>query len=760
MAQRRRKKEKRHERRRRQPARAQAESPEAPPVQLVADLVAAARDRSESFEANLRALLEFLPGYDPIHLLSLFAFYGHVRIPRDVPAPEDPDHLGQSDVELVQALVLRFPQDTFTTTIADPGAFHQAHDLLKACTRSFQARQWMATFTPVPEEDTFRVEILGRIRSFTQAVRNWSSGEEMIAIIEEIVAPLDSLVEQKAGIRPSRLARLFYSFLEASETRVARHFDALRSTQAPHALEDILEAFVRAFPDLADSVRAAWPTELLRAHPDERESFQEHLFYFAERAYPRIFRFTLDDLAGAYGDLAAKPALHRVMDAHSVAFGELADGNPNYLFLDNPVWTRPFIKLADEVWFCPAFITPLSFCLDIIEDVCQAAGVKEQYHERRAGFLEDAIYHLFCEAFPGARIHRNVQWVEPDSGTRYESDVVLQFGEWLLLIEAKSRRIDDRTRRGAPTQLKRDVREMIEEPAIQSRRFRDFLLANRCVHTLPTDDGGTAVIDSTRIAHIFRLSVSLDHLGDLQTRWPWLQQAGLQRPDVDPAPTIPYSSLKLLFDLLEEPDAKLHYLVCRAEFEHRVNYLGDELDVIGAYLENALNVEDVPLRDGILFLEGRSDALVRQYLSRANPSREHKPSRPFTSFWRTLIRRLEADQPASWLPMVFVLRDIASRDQNAFERNYRTVCRKVAQRRTGYDLGHAETISGPRSHRVGVLGIAYRTSCVRDPETELRALVQDIAATHSAQYLVVLVRDMDRPQQPYNRVFSSGTPRA
>src|SRR5205085_6542386 len=85
-------------------------------------------------------------------------------------------------------------------------------------------------------------------------------------------------------------------------------------------------------------------------------------------AYPSIFRFTLDDLAHAYGDPAARPALHRVMDAHSMAFGDLADANPNYLFLDNPLWTRPFIKLSEEVWFCPAFITPLSFCLDIIED--------------------------------------------------------------------------------------------------------------------------------------------------------------------------------------------------------------------------------------------------------------------------------------------------------------------------------------------------------------------------------------------------------
>src|SRR5262249_50826871 len=157
-----------------------------------------------------------------------------------------------------------------------------------------------------------------------------------------------------------------------------------------HALEDILDAFVRAFPKLAAAARAAWPPELLRVHPEGRESFRvrENLFYFAERAYPSIFCFTLDDLAALYGDSAAKPALRRVMNAHSVDFGELANDTPAYLFLDNPVWTRPFIKLSDETWFCPAFITPLSFCLDIIEDVCRTVGLEEQYFSRRAAFLE------------------------------------------------------------------------------------------------------------------------------------------------------------------------------------------------------------------------------------------------------------------------------------------------------------------------------------------------------------------------------------
>jgi len=725
-------------------------------VHPTADAVEAISRLAESFESNLHALLEFLPDYDPIQLLSLFAFYGHVRISPDV-APDNPDHVVQSDVELVQALTLRFPRTAFADEVPGSGAFHEAHNLFKACTQSFQARQWVATLAPVPEDGTIRVDVLGRIRSFTQAVRNWSSGDEMIAIIEEIVAPLDSLTEQKTGIRASHLARLFYTLLETCKARVARHFVALRATFVPQAIEDILDAFERAFPELADAARAALSPEFLRAHPGERKSFRENLFYVAEGAYPSIFRFTLDDLAALYGDSKGKQALRRVMNAHSVDFGELANHNPAYLFLDNPVWSRPFIKLSDEVWFCPAFITPLSFCLEIIEDVCRAAGLEEQYFSRRAAFLEDAIYRLFSAAFTGARIFRNVQWVDPATSTRYEGDVVLHFDDWLLLIEAKSRRIDDRSRRGAPSQLKRDVREMIEAPAIQSRRFRDFLLANRSVHILTTADGGSAVIDSTQVSHVFRLNVSLDHLGDLQTRWPWLEQAGLLRTDVDPAPTIPYSSLRLVFDLLEEPDAKLHYLVRRAEFEHRVNYLGDELDLIGAYMQNALNFEDVSTREGILCLEGRCDAFLRQYLLRDKSM--HKPSRPFNSFWQNVISRLEFDRPARWLPMVFVMRDFASRDQNEFERNLRMTCRRVAQRRAGCDLGHAEAITGPRSRRVGVLGLAYRASHVSEPEDELRSVVEDIAATHGVRYLVVLVRDMDRPQHPYNRVFDYGLPR-
>jgi hypothetical protein len=62
--------------------------------------------------------------------------------------------------------------------------------------------------------------------------------------------------------------------------------------------------------------------------------------------------------------------------------------------MDNPVWTRPFIR-QDETWLLPVPTTVYSYYPDIFRTLCDATEeLKAQYEDTRAAVLEKQVAEL------------------------------------------------------------------------------------------------------------------------------------------------------------------------------------------------------------------------------------------------------------------------------------------------------------------------------------------------------------------------------
>lgn len=68
----------------------------------------------------------------------------------------------------------------------------------------------------------------------------------------------------------------------------------------------------------------------------------------------------------------------------SIGLGELQSAEASYFFLDNPVWTRPLIKLGSGRFYCALPQTFFSFIFPILDNLL--AGNESARAEYKAAF--------------------------------------------------------------------------------------------------------------------------------------------------------------------------------------------------------------------------------------------------------------------------------------------------------------------------------------------------------------------------------------
>ena len=166
-----------------------------------------------------------------------------------------------------------------------------------------------------------------------------------------------------------------------------------------------------------------------------------------------------------------------------LSFNALANTDIELCFLDNPVWEHPLIRLDSMTWHLPFPSLFFSFCWQLLGGIVKSDGrVSRRYLERRSSYLEGAIASEFQRAFPMATVFVGNFWIDPTSGTRYENDVLVKVESVVIVIEAKSGAIHPSAARGAPLRLEKAIKELIVEPARQSRRLETFLRSRKGTH--------------------------------------------------------------------------------------------------------------------------------------------------------------------------------------------------------------------------------------------------------------------------------------
>ncbi|MEG4855276.1 hypothetical protein QUB10_30885 [Microcoleus sp. B5-D4] len=704
----------------------------------------------QQFETSFKILQKRVFQVEPCSLLSFFAYYGLTTSPGINREWTEKAPILQHHVEFLQGLLLQHSQDSFDFRPALPQDFDESRQLVQEVTDRFPERHSSLTDPSTTREPFHKLIAIKTIRIDTQAVRR-GYPQQVKRIVSDLFSSLDNTIEQRMGVRVVCLVEMWFKILDVVESRINQHWNWVMPALGAKSIETAIKEYYQAFPDLTSS------PEDLSAYVQEEgltlDGLRAIIFSQSDLRLKHIYTLTLDTFVDAYPKAVAPEALKNVLDAWSLSFGDLSNWNPEHLFLGNPVWQKPLIKLELGTYFCPVITLFSNFFIDMMEALIKPhAEIYKKYEERRGKFLEQEIYQLFQKAFPSAKLYQGSQWFDPTTKKTFETDLLVLLDSYLLVVEAKSGRVTEATKRGAFESLKKIVKKLLVEPSIQSKRFSDYLKNNLGLHQFKTRQGEFNEVDCSQVREVVRLSITLESLGTLFFRSTELKQAGLIASDIEMSPTMSLADLEIIFEILEGSCEKLHYLVRRAEFEKNADSIGDEIDLLAFYLDTGFNIGNAEFTQQRLFLVGLSNIFEPFFRKELTKSENHKPKRKLTPWWRSIIQHIESRQPERWSEVGCVLLNFTHDEQTKFEEQFKRI-KKIVNK--FWELDHNNTcilINETVPERGAVAGFAYKRIDREKRNRTMENAVGEAMSLYPVSRVVVIGVDVEQNDYPYSVV--------
>jgi hypothetical protein len=267
-----------------------------------------------------------------------------------------------------------------------------------------------------------------------------------------------------------------------------------------------------------------------------------------------------------------------------------ANGGFDNAFAINRVMIAPLINIGEFLY------TPNQYRLleSIYESPFYWMIVDDAYKARastnRGVFLEKTAAHILRNVFGSDNVWVNARLPVADNQIGGEIDVLVRYGEFVIAVQAKSKRITLKARAGDPEALKTDFKGAIQDPYAQALASCELIKNGAaCV-----DRDGKS-IDLPGFPRLFPLVVLSDPFPAATS----LSHRLLDRPENAPAPVIwDIGVLDCVARMLPKPIEMLFYLKSRGDVfntaisDSEYNYLGYHIQAKLALPENTFVVID------------------------------------------------------------------------------------------------------------------------------------------------------------------------
>lgn len=622
--------------------------------------------RSVMHETATRSVVEFpktlelvkkqLQQDDPLSIIASFAFYGLMTTVTREGADQKAllSNIQQHHAEMLQAIMLTVPLKDWGKNPLSPDTMQVIFDNVPKLANTFFHQRILANKQVVDEQEQAVLSLQDRIRFHTQAVRNWGYFADVIKITTELYGPLDAPFLAHYGFGISHLVQVMESITTELERRVSEHWNILRRIMRGRNPRQLTKLYYQNMPGLVGK-----PKKMIAALPPgiTRDDMAAIILAHSELRLREYSIFKPDQIAELTG--YAPEMVEKILEEISLAPGELIGTDPERLFLDNPIWTTPGIKQGEN-FFVPMPQVAFSHIHRLVSRLGEAAGLKEKLEKQRAQFLESKLGKALASALPGAVIKANQKWKL--NGQLFETDYIVIIDRVIVIIEAKSHRLTPEGMRGAPDRVKRHIQKLVLEPSVQSRRLEKLIVAAKNHEKVAMETIRELDIDPSKVDRIVRLSVTLDDLSVLCSVESELKRVGWIPPDHHLAPALNIADLICLIDILEIPALILHYLYERKFLQKSLELIGDELDLVGLYLETGFNLAKIEKDHGIFWAD-MSAPLDSYYTARDAGVKLPKPKVKLRPLFRAIIERLNQRRPEGWTMASLHLLNSANYDE-------------------------------------------------------------------------------------------------
>ncbi len=222
-----------------------------------------------------------------------------------------------------------------------------------------------------------------------------------------------------------------------------------------------------------------------------------------------------------------------------------------------------------------------------------------KYATRKGAWLEDKTIEYLEKIFPKSSIYKSLSYpdLSKPSKSIAELDIAIDWSPFIILIEAKAKQFRLESQLGDIGRLRTDIKKNVEEAFEQARRSADYIANTHTPEFIEKNTGRKLVIDKAKIKRTFLLTLSLHNLAGLATTLAVFQDIGLFRYSEFPF-SVSIADFEFIAEFCDGPDVFLNYIEKRLEVQKLdIDFRGDELDLLSAYLTTRLQKQQLWERD-------------------------------------------------------------------------------------------------------------------------------------------------------------------
>ena len=703
-----------------------------------------AKSNEEMYQDSLTKIRDILQRYDPVILMSIMAQYGlTVGVGVEGIQKKDSDfQIHQAHVEILQALALQIKPEELQRQPFGPDVVQEAWDAVKKLMLARNFKDLSRVAEDDSQEEKAVLVLQQWMKANTQMVRNWGYFSQVKAISAELYGHFDTRLQEVYGFSASNIIDLFNLIIKEIEKAISNR---LQSLSMLHKSRNKIELVHKYYELIGEP--AAEAKEFIQKIDIKSIPFQSLFAMMMSHYDLRLhdsYEFSPKVLSDKLG--ADEVVVQRVLDTFSYNWGDLESYETEYLYLSNPVWFRPLIKIDANKYFCVLPQVFFSFIIPSLDRLIENID-RTALSDRRANYLEDKIVEIINRRFPEANTVSGVKW--KFGNVEYETDLITFIDSHAVIVEAKSGKVSEPALRGAPARLKRHIEEILVAPNIQSKRLKERM--EQLIRSPAIEDElrDKLPVNLNSIHKIIRVSVSLENFASIQANIAQLRETGWLPEGFEPCPTMTLADFETLFDFLEHPVQIIHYLERRQELEADIGYIGDELDLMGLYIGTLLNMGDIDSNLKFMLVE-MSSPLDAYYNSRDAGVALPKPQPKISPLFSGIMDQLERRHTPRWTEIGVILNRFSPDDQIKLTRMIAVLTATVQKNWMIEDHKNMVIIIPPKASKYALCYVLYNNNNAQKRDYFIQGAAKvGLEAEHVEQCLVI-AKNLDKDDLHYH----------
>ena len=703
-----------------------------------------AQNSEKIYQESLAIIKGILHKYDPVNILSVISSYGlTIGVGDNGIQTKDSDYkIYQAHLEICQGLALQLKPEEMQKLPFGPDVVKEIWDSLVMLMNAYNYRG-LAQDVDNESEDCIAVRLLQQgIRGSTQMVRNWGYFSQVKSISQELYGFFDNALKDKYGFTVTNIIQLFQLLIDEIEDANTSRYLAFSDL---YKFKDKTQLILKYHEMIGQSSEEAGQfIKNMDIDTVPYKSLFSMLMSHYDLRLPENYKFRPSYLSNKLG--IDESIIKKILDEFSYEWGELESYETEYLYLSNPVWLHPIIKLETGEYFCVFPQVFFSFIIPSLDRLIESLN-KEALSNRRAGYLEEKVVEIINRRFPESNTVAGVKWKY--HSTEYETDLITFIDSHAVIVEAKSGKISDPALRGAPARLKKHIEEILIAPNNQSKRLKqrlEELIANPGINDELREK---LPVDLNNIHKIIRVSVSLEDFGSIQANVAELSETGWLPEDFEPCPTMNIADFETLFDFLDHPVQIIHYLERRQELEKVLGYMGDELDLMGLYIGTLFNIGNIE-PEANLVISGMSSPLDAFYNSRDAGVVLPKPKPKISPLFSGIFEQLEKRHTPRWTEIGVILNRFSPEDQRQLTKMIEKIKKIVSKKWMVRGHKNIAIVTPSKASEYALCYVVYNDhNASKRDEFIQKAAIVGLEAEHVNQCLVI-AKNVDRDDLNYH----------